>query len=182
MPRPNPPRAIIEEINLSQRMALERESRGWTYESLANRMTAAGCPITASSLYKSEKSGRRITFEEVVGLSRAFGIPVQDLLLPADLVRSTRALEAYRAWATATDALRRAQDEHLAAAEMLVDAVAGDERLVDTVISEHFGNDEQRLQKLRDAWAARSSDQDDLVRLLVAAESGTWVLGNGGAE
>jgi len=88
MPRPNPPRSIAGERSLARRIGHERERRAMTYEGLAARMTKAGCPIQASALYKIEKSDppRRITVDELVAFSEVFATPVQDLLLPPEVV------------------------------------------------------------------------------------------------
>ena len=90
MPRPNQGRAILSEDGLAQRIAHERArcSPPMTYESLAKRMTDHGCPIQPSAIYKIEKGTprRRITVDELVALSRVFDIPVEELLLPPDLV------------------------------------------------------------------------------------------------
>lgn len=82
MPRPNPSRSLAAEANLARRVAAERERRGWSNDGLAGRMTAAGCPIQASAIFKIEKGDppRRITVNELVGFSAVFGIPLTDLL------------------------------------------------------------------------------------------------------
>lgn len=94
MPRPNRPRTIAGEKTLARRIETERERRGWSYEGLASRMDGVGCPINASGIYKVEKAGRRITVDELVGLSAVFGVAAEDLLLPAEVVadRDLRAL------------------------------------------------------------------------------------------
>lgn len=86
MPRQNPTRDIQAETDLARRIAWERERRGWTYEGLASRLTAAGCPIQASAIYKIEKSDppRRITVNELVALSTVFEISISDLLQSPD--------------------------------------------------------------------------------------------------
>jgi transcriptional regulator with XRE-family HTH domain len=83
MPRPNPPRSIAGETALARRIAYEREKRGWSYEGLAARMTAVGCPITGSAIFKTEKGAkpRRITVDELIALGRVFEMPIQDLVV-----------------------------------------------------------------------------------------------------
>jgi transcriptional regulator with XRE-family HTH domain len=100
MPRPNPPRDVYAERYLAQRIARERESRGWTYESLASRMTAAGCPLNQSAIYKIERSDppRRITVDELVGYSKVFGIPVEQLLLDPEIDAEERVIEGLNEW------------------------------------------------------------------------------------
>lgn len=90
MPRPNPPRTLQSETNLARRIAHERDSRGMSYEGLADRMTKAGCPIQASAIYKIEKMNppRRITVDELVGFAQVFEVSVEDLLTPVEIVRN----------------------------------------------------------------------------------------------
>jgi transcriptional regulator with XRE-family HTH domain len=82
MPRPNSPRTLGCEADVSRRVADERSYRGWTYDGLARRVTDAGCPIHASAIYKIEKGTprRRISVDELVGFASAFGLPVTALL------------------------------------------------------------------------------------------------------
>jgi transcriptional regulator with XRE-family HTH domain len=95
MPRPNPQRSIASEASLARRIAFEREERGWSYDGLASRMTQAGCPINASALYKIEKGDppRRITVDELVALSRVFGIKLPGLLAPPEKVLNRQLLK-----------------------------------------------------------------------------------------
>jgi transcriptional regulator with XRE-family HTH domain len=100
MPRPNPPRDIYAERYLAIRVAREREARGWSYEGLASRMTAAGCPLNQSAIYKIERADppRRITVDELVAYSRVFGIPVEQLLLDPEVEAEGRLLELINEW------------------------------------------------------------------------------------
>lgn len=86
MPRPNQPRAIASEQTVARRVAAEREERGMSYDGLASRMTAAGCAINASALYKIEKGSppRRITVDELVAFSRVFETTVADLITSSE--------------------------------------------------------------------------------------------------
>jgi transcriptional regulator with XRE-family HTH domain len=80
--RPNPPRSIGAEEKLARRIADERNLRGWTYERIAEAMTAAGCPIQGSAIFKIERGEprRKINVDELVALSRIWAIPVGKLL------------------------------------------------------------------------------------------------------
>jgi transcriptional regulator with XRE-family HTH domain len=84
MPRPNKPRSIGAEDVLARRITKERTLRGWTLERLAAEMTAVGCPMQMSGIYKIEKGEprRRITVDELVALSRLWAIPTDRLLTP----------------------------------------------------------------------------------------------------
>ena len=87
MPRPNRARSIDGEANLAQRIRYEREGEGWSPADLARRMTEAGCSITTSAIYKIEARERTIKVDELIGLSRVFDLPVENLLTPMDILR-----------------------------------------------------------------------------------------------
>ena len=90
MSRPNKPREVYAENYLAARIISERETRGWSLEGLAKRMTAAGCAINQSAIYKIEQGQprRRITVDELVAFSRVFGLPLDDLLTDPVLWRA----------------------------------------------------------------------------------------------
>lgn len=81
MPRPNQARSVSFESVLTLRIEQERQSRGWTYDRLAQEMTAVGCAITGSALWKIEKGQprRRITVNELGALSLVWAIPMDRL-------------------------------------------------------------------------------------------------------
>jgi transcriptional regulator with XRE-family HTH domain len=97
MPRPNKARTVLAETYLAQRLAQERERRGMSYEGLAERMTAAGCAIQASALFKVEKGKppRRVTVDELVALSEVLGIPMNELVSDPSKQWSARAWELH---------------------------------------------------------------------------------------
>lgn len=113
MPRPNRNRTIATEQALARRIAYERDKRGMTYDGLASLMTAAGCPIQASALYKIEKADppRRITVDELVALSRVFEIPVGRLLLPPEVAASKEATALWEKYEQATERYLSARAE-----------------------------------------------------------------------
>jgi transcriptional regulator with XRE-family HTH domain len=112
MPRPNRTRSIASEDNLARRVAYEREQRGWSYAGLAQRMTAQGCAIDQSALYKIEKGTprRRISVDELVALSEVFAIPVADMLAPPELMAQRQVLDVLERFRQAKAELRAAQD------------------------------------------------------------------------
>lgn len=83
---------LASEEALAKRVAYEREQRGWSYEALAKRMTAAACPINQSSIYKIEKGQprRRVTVDELLGFSTVLGLDVAELLLPPEAILNRR--------------------------------------------------------------------------------------------
>ncbi|MFX0539556.1 helix-turn-helix domain-containing protein [Ornithinimicrobium sp. Y1847] len=110
MARPNPTRSIQGESNLAQRIALERRRQEWSYETLARRMTEAGCPINASAIYKIEKGNppRKITVDELIAFADVFDQEVEDLLTPIDLYRKEHAKMVARKIDEARDQLSNA--------------------------------------------------------------------------
>ncbi len=95
MARPNAHRTIRDETNLAERVRYERELRGWSYETLARKMTATGCSINGSAIFKIEKGDppRRITLNEALALARAFDTDLDDLLTPMEALRQERGKE-----------------------------------------------------------------------------------------
>jgi transcriptional regulator with XRE-family HTH domain len=98
MPLPTPHRVIGGERELARRIQWERERRDWTLEELASKMTSVGCQIQRSGIYKIEKGDppRRIVVDELIALSKVFSIPVEQLLLPVELLEKERATEIAR--------------------------------------------------------------------------------------
>lgn len=133
MPPQNPGRVIDAESTIAQRVKLERERRGWSLESTAQRMTAVGCPIHSTAILKIERTGgrRRIQGDEIAAFAQVFDLEVGELFQPLDEVEAealrARAAEWLRAIAEQQDADTRAQR---ALAEML-DAARATPRLED---------------------------------------------------
>ena len=130
MPRPNRARSIASEDNLARRITYEREQRGWSYAGLAQRMTAQGCAIDQSALYKIEKGAprRRISVDELVAISEVFALPMTELLAPAELVAKRTAVEALERYRQARAAYYEAMHQlaEIAKAEPLVENVLND--------------------------------------------------------
>lgn len=57
-----------------------RKGLGLTYEDMAERMRAVGCEIHFSGVQKTEKSGRRITVEELAAYALVFGVGPDTLM------------------------------------------------------------------------------------------------------
>lgn len=80
MPAKYEGRTIDLEKALASRVQQLRESAGLTYQQLADRMKAEGCDIHPSGIQKTEKAGRRITVDEMMGYARAFDVKPAELL------------------------------------------------------------------------------------------------------
>jgi len=125
VPRPNAPRQLGGEDSLARRVAFERERRGWTTESLAKRMTDAGCPINQSAIWKIEsgRPRRRITYDEALAFAEVFEIPLAEITLPPEVVIETAVRELFVEYAKASrvhqDALQRLRELHRYAMKIL---------------------------------------------------------------
>jgi transcriptional regulator with XRE-family HTH domain len=95
MPRPNAPRTIASESNVAQRIILERERRGLSYDALAKLMTDAGCSLAGTAIFRIEKGDppRRITVDELVAFAKVFDTAPDDLLAPVEVARKKRGRE-----------------------------------------------------------------------------------------
>ncbi len=87
--------SIGSEASLARRIRYERERLGMKPIALAKRMTDIGCPMNQSAIWKIENGDppRRITVDELVGFSRVFGVPVDDLLLAPEVAADDRMRE-----------------------------------------------------------------------------------------
>jgi hypothetical protein len=91
-------------------------------------MTAAGCPIQPSAIYKIEKAEppRRITVDELVALSTVFDLPIPELLLPPEVAADRdlrKLLEAWRGTRAAESEAFHALTNYVLAHPDLEDAV-----------------------------------------------------------
>lgn len=95
MARQNPSRSIGGEANLADRIERELAGRGWSPADLADKLSAVGCPIQTSAIYKIVKGDppRRITVDELLGLATVFETTPEDLLTPVELLDKQRAQE-----------------------------------------------------------------------------------------
>jgi len=150
MPRPNKRRQVLAEDHLAERIAMERDARGWTNDGLARRMTDVGCAMTPSAIFKIEKANprRRIVVDELVAFGRVFGVPIDELLVAPELLLSREATRLAIAWNYAAEEAARASEKEDAA---WVD--------VQTFAREHpeAGRDFEGIFK---AWAQFYVDED----------------------
>ncbi|MFG2861727.1 XRE family transcriptional regulator [Streptomyces sioyaensis] len=72
------------EDNVAARIKLEREARGWSTVTLAEKMAEAGHPINQSAIWRIEsgKPRRRVNLDEALGFCKVFGISMSDLSGP----------------------------------------------------------------------------------------------------
>lgn len=93
MPPRKPKGSVRAEDALAARILLERERLGKSPAELAEWMTKAGCPMTQSGIWKIENGNprRRITFDEAVAFAKVFGMTLQELAQPPEVVHADRA-------------------------------------------------------------------------------------------
>lgn len=96
MPRPNKARSIGGESNLAERIKYERDAAGWSPAELARKMSEEGCSISTSAIYKIEAGDRTIKVDELVALSQVFGLGVDNLLRPMQMLRQEWAEQRVR--------------------------------------------------------------------------------------
>ena len=80
MPAKYEGRTIDLEKGVAARIQQLREDAGLSYQDLAEQMKAVGCTIHPSGIQKTEKSGRRITVDELMGYARAFDVSTAKIL------------------------------------------------------------------------------------------------------
>lgn len=162
MPRQNQPRTVGREDVLAHRVSKLRQEADppLSYEALAARMSAVGCPIQPSALQRIEKGSprRKVTVDELVAFSQVFGVAIDDLIaLPADdpAQRAQAALEDYR---TAVVDWRAAR-QRLAASAL-------EEQLAFKVLLERRGKLPAWQRRLADqASSGRAGSADDIGEL-----------------
>ena len=89
------PHSLWSEDNLAERVRLEREARGWSTATMAERMTQAGYPMNQSAIWRIESAEprRRINLDEAIGFAQVFSIPLDNLLGPPNLAMHARVKE-----------------------------------------------------------------------------------------
>lgn len=96
MARPNKPRTLAAQANVSARVARELKQRGWSPADLAAKVTGVGCPIQTSAVYRIVDGQRKIDVDELAALAQVFEVEVQELLLDPELVDRQRVAELIR--------------------------------------------------------------------------------------
>jgi transcriptional regulator with XRE-family HTH domain len=77
------PEPVLYRDLVARNIAAERERRSLSQADLAARMSGLGFRWVRQTVTEAERpGGRKITVEEVIGLSAALGVPVDVLILP----------------------------------------------------------------------------------------------------
>jgi transcriptional regulator with XRE-family HTH domain len=116
---------LYSEGNAAARVALERETRGWSTTELAARMTKAGVAMNQTAVWRIEngKPRRKITLDEALGFARVFELPLEELMSPPlegiDLEGRRIVQEAVEAFYESRDAQDRLHGAVVAIADYL---------------------------------------------------------------
>lgn len=150
MPRPNKPRQVSHETHLAERIKIEREKRGLTYERLAEKMTEAGCAMAGSAIFKIENSNppRRITLNEAVTFAQVFGLKLQELTVPPAIAASREALALWEKYERLTEKYVELTDEIHAVEGRMVNLIETDEAVREALIRQHGDHAEARLENI----------------------------------
>ncbi|GAA2092558.1 helix-turn-helix transcriptional regulator [Brevibacterium salitolerans] len=100
------------EAQLAAKIQELREHEELTYRQLADRLKAEGCNVNPGTIQKTEKAGRRVPVDELVGYARAFDMSLNDLLGIPDDDQGERAWPTYLALERLGHVLRVARDEY----------------------------------------------------------------------
>lgn len=111
MPPKKPPRQVNHERHLAARIRELRIEKDWTLDRVAEKMTAAGCPIDRSAIYRIEKSNRQISFDEAVTFATVFAEALPSMMLPPEIARSREATKLFRAYQAARERFLAAAHE-----------------------------------------------------------------------
>lgn len=102
--------------NMEERIAEKirdlRDRDGLTYRQLAERMKSVGCDISGPTIQKTEKAGRRVPADELVGYARAFDMSLSELLGIPDNDQLTRVWQTYIGLERLGNVLRSARSEY----------------------------------------------------------------------
>lgn len=124
-------------VDLEERLAAKirelRERDGLTYRQLAERMTTVGCEVSGPTIQKTEKAGRRVPVDELVGYSRAFDMSLGELLGIPDESQLTRVWQTYIGLERLANVLRHAYTEYRGALDEVRENARQNRDLVDAI-------------------------------------------------
>lgn len=152
--RPNLGRTIGNNNHLADRIAHERQSRGWTMQQLADRMDEVGCTMHHTAIYKIEKGKprRSVSFEEATAFAQVFDVSLDDLAMPVELVAETELLSLVARLVELQRDEYRIDRQRLRLHGELVELVKRHPRLKDVVKqhTEQFTEDGREVQHMMD--------------------------------
>lgn len=81
------------EENVAVRIKVEREARGWSTNTVSDRLNEAGYEINPSAVWRIENRKRRVNLDEAIGFAELFGVSLENLVGPPRLAAHARAME-----------------------------------------------------------------------------------------
>lgn len=139
--RAGPDRPAMED-NVAERIRMEREVRGWSTVTLAEKMAAAGHPINQAAIWRIEsgKPRRRVNLDEALGFCEIFQITMEDLTAAPGQVANAH--------------VRRLVGEYVGK----------------WVAWRELDKDMKRIKKQLDDYGEQNPDQAELIKSLLAHE------------
>jgi transcriptional regulator with XRE-family HTH domain len=142
MPKVNENRTVEWERHLARSIKQTRDRRGWTMESLAQKMTEAGCQMQKSAIAKIEspspgESPRRITLDEAVTFANVFGLTLSEMLVPPVIAASREATSLWVRYERLRDTYLRTAEEMYDVEARLVELVETDPAVKEAVVAQH---------------------------------------------
>ncbi|MFW2512247.1 helix-turn-helix domain-containing protein [Demequina sp. SO4-13] len=104
-------------------MKYEREKEGWTYQTLARKMDAAGCKVAISSLNRLEKDNppRRVNVDEVLAFCEVFGLDFETMITAPSSSEPTHIVVALQHYSDRVERLTHERGEVLRSEKQLLD-------------------------------------------------------------
>ncbi|MFD9133659.1 helix-turn-helix domain-containing protein [Streptomyces bottropensis] len=118
-PRASNARPPVED-NIAERVKLEREARGWSSVTLAEKMAEAGHPIGQSAIWRIEsgKPRRRVNTDEALGFCKVFDMTLDELASPPGQMANPiirrlvgEYVEVWKEWRALGKSMDRIQDQ-----------------------------------------------------------------------
>lgn len=174
-----PPRmkkTLDAEKQLAANITKYRKERGLTYEGLAERMKAIGFELHFSGIQKSEKSGRRITVEELAAYSLALDVPVLELLgLASPDVEAEKGMSDFYAAIRLKRVVLMLNAEYLQMIEPLRARAASNPELL-AQVQDRFDQETKALQEHYGVFPEDGADFDERLQLSAAFVTARDVL------
>lgn len=156
---------------------VDEKGRPWSQEELARRMTAAGFPMSHTSIWKIENpnkksGGRAIPIGEAVGFARVLDVTLAELLLPEDAIRDVEVWRRFTAAAEALNEFRHAWNVYRDAMDVVRHAVADSPELARRIASYRDDADLHARRQSADQYILDAdNDQDERFRKRVVRKS-----------
>lgn len=138
------------EENVARRIKMEREARGWSTATLAERLTDAGYPLNQSAVWRIESGEprRRVNLDEAIGFAKVFDVSLDNLVGPPEIAANAQVKQLMAEFAASweksvaarkeTDQAREALDAYGRAHPNLAELIRA---MVNRVVADTAGDD-----------------------------------------